>query len=174
MQLHDEKQIEGQTLLQTKVLRIIFFNNRSYPSDELFERSCIMNAYDFYVCERLIYAVHSTRGKIDKNVETLFSHKSSSIFTRSNRTNIFHVPQLRLEVHRQSLKYRGTLLLNYHPRKKYLPPHYEKCESRELSKYYIVLYILHQSKLNSSSCSSFELGPVCEIPICRILQAGAR
>ena len=118
MRLHDKKQIEGQTLLQTKVLRIIFFKHRSYPSDELFERSCIMNAYDLYVCKRLKYEVHSTRGKIDKNVESLFSHKSSSIFTRSNRTIIFHVPQIRLEVHRQSLKYRETLLLSHHPRKK--------------------------------------------------------
>mgnify|MGYP000940316211 CR=1 FL=1 len=121
-------------LLQKKVLRIIFFKNRRYPSDELFERSRIMNVYDLYVCELLKYAVHSTRGKIDENVESLFTHKSSSIFTRSVSTNMFHVPQLGLEVHRQSLKYRGTLLLNHLLKKKLLPADYEKCESRELSK----------------------------------------
>ena len=86
------------------------------------------------VCELLKYAVHSTRGKIDKNVESLFTHKSSSIFTRSVSTNMFHVPQLGLEVQRQSLKYRGTLLLIHLLRKKLLPPDYEICEDRELSK----------------------------------------
>ena len=70
----------------------------------MFERSRIMNVYDLYVCELLKYAVHSTRGKIDKSVESLFTHKSSSIFTRSVSTNMFHVPQLGLEVQLQSLK----------------------------------------------------------------------
>ena len=122
-------------LLQLKVLRIIFFKNRRYPSDELFERSRIMIAYDLYIRELLKYAVHSTRGKIDKNVESLFTHKkSSSIFTRSVSTNMFHAPQLGLEVQLQSLKFRGTLLLNHLLRKKLLPPDYEICEGRELCK----------------------------------------
>ena len=105
-------------LLQKKVLRFIFFKNRRCPSDELFERSRKMNVFDLFVCELLKYAVHSTRGKIDKNVESLFTNQSSSIFTRSVSTNMFHVPQLGLEVQRQSLKYRGTLLLNHLLRKK--------------------------------------------------------
>ena len=78
------------------------------------------------VCELLKYAVHSTRGKTDKNVESLFTHKSSSTFTRNVSTNMFHVPQLGLEVQRQSLKYRGTLLLNHLLRKNHLPPDYER------------------------------------------------
>ena len=47
---------------------------------------------------------------------------------------MFHVPQLGSEFHRQCLKYRGTLLLKYLPRKKLLPPDHEICEIRELSK----------------------------------------
>ena len=78
-------------LLQKKVLRLISLKNRRHPCDELFERSRIMNVYDLYVCELLKYAVHSTRGKIDKNVESLFTQKSSSIFTRNVSTNMFHV-----------------------------------------------------------------------------------
>ena len=46
---------------------------------------------------------------------------------------MFHVPQLSLDVHRQSVKYRGTLL-NHLLGKNRLPPDYETCESRELSK----------------------------------------
>ena len=56
-----------------------------------------------------------------------------SIFTRSVSTNTFHIPQLGLEVHRQSLKYSGTLLLN-HILNINLPPDYEIRETRELSK----------------------------------------
>ena len=52
-------------LLQRKVLRIIFFKSRRYPSDALFEQSRIMDVYDLYVCELVKYAVHSTSGTID-------------------------------------------------------------------------------------------------------------
>ena len=93
-----------------------------------------MNVYEIYVCEPLKYAIHSTRGKIDKYVESLFTQKRSSIFTRSVSTNMFHVPQLGLEVQRQSLKYRETLLLKHLLRKKRSPPDYEICENRELCK----------------------------------------
>ena len=91
-----------------------------------------MNVSDLYVCELLKYAVHSTRGKIDESLvfSLIRAHQFS---TRSVSTNMFHVPQLGLEVHRQSLKYRGTLLLN-HRRENFLPPDYEIGESRELSK----------------------------------------
>ena len=47
---------------------------------------------------------------------------------------MFHVPQLGLEVHPQSLKYQGTLLLNHLLRKIFLPPDFVTCESRVLSK----------------------------------------
>ena len=47
---------------------------------------------------------------------------------------MLHVPQLGLEVHRHSLKYRGTFLLNHFLRKTLLPPDYKICENRELSK----------------------------------------
>ena len=88
-------------LLQKKVLRIILFKIRRDPSDELFERSGIMNVYDRNVCELLNYAVHSTRGKNDKNLESLFTQESSSIFTRSVSTDMFHVPQLILKDQRE-------------------------------------------------------------------------
>ena len=119
-------------LLHKKVLRIIFFKKqRSYWSDELFERSRIMKVYDLYVSELLKYAVQPTRGKIDKNVESFFANKSSSIFTRNVSTNRFHAPQLGLEVQRQSQKYRGKLLLNHLLRKKFclLITRYAKVES---------------------------------------------
>ena len=92
-----------------------------------------MNVYEIYVCELLNYGDHPTRGKIDKNVESLFTHKSILNFTRSVTTSMFLAPQLGLEVHRQSLKYRGTLLLNHLLRKTLLPPDYEISESRELT-----------------------------------------
>ena len=80
-------------LLQKKVLRNICFKNRSYPFDELFERSRIINVYDLYVCEVLKNAFHSRRGKIDKSVKSFFTHKNS-IFTLSVSTETFHVPPL--------------------------------------------------------------------------------
>ena len=100
-------------LLQKKVLPIIFFKIRRYPSDELFEQSRILNVHNLYVRELLKYAIHSMRVEIDKNAESFFTDMSSSIFTRSVSTNMFHVPRLGLEVHRKSRKYRGTLLLNH-------------------------------------------------------------
>ena len=54
----------------------------------------------------------------------------SLTFTPRVSTNLFHSPQLGLQVRRQSLKYRGTLLLNHLLRKK----HYETCKSQEPSK----------------------------------------
>ena len=86
-----------------------------------------MNVYDLYVCELLKYAVHLARGEIDKNVESLFTHRRSSIFIRRVDTNKFHVgsQHLGLEVHRHPLKYRGTLLMKNLLRKKVLPPEYE-------------------------------------------------
>ena len=83
-----KSKMKDMLLVQKKELRIIFFKSRRYPSDELFERSRITNVYDLYVCELLKYAVHSTRGKIDINVESLLTQKSSSIFTRSVSTNM--------------------------------------------------------------------------------------
>ena len=76
-------------LQQWKELRFIFFKIRRYPSDELFERSGILNIYDIYVCELLKDAVHSTRGKLDKIVESLFTQKSSSFLTQSVSTKMF-------------------------------------------------------------------------------------
>ena len=58
--------LKDKLLLQTKVLRNIFFKNRRHPSDERFERSRIMNIYDIYVFEHLKYAAPSTRGKSDE------------------------------------------------------------------------------------------------------------
>ena len=47
---------------------------------------------------------------------------------------MFHVPQLGLEVHRQSLKYRATLLLNRLLRENFCFLINEICENRELNK----------------------------------------
>ena len=121
-------------LVQKKVLRLIFFKSRRYPSEELFERSGIMNVYNLYVFELLKYAVNATRGTFDEHVGSLFTHKASLISTRSVVSNMFHIPHLRLEINRQSLKYRGTLLLNHLLRKKLLPLNFEKCKEQELGK----------------------------------------
>ena len=78
--IRNNTHLKGILLLQKEVLRIIFFKNRRYSSDELFEQSRILNVYDLCVCELLKIAVYSTRGKIVKiDVENLFTHMSSTI-----------------------------------------------------------------------------------------------
>ena len=59
-------------LVQKKILRITYFKNRRYPSDELFKRSKIMNVFDLYVFELLKFAVRSSRESQLHNIKILF------------------------------------------------------------------------------------------------------
>ena len=47
---------------------------------------------------------------------------------------MFHVPEVRTEAIRQSLKYRGTLLLNHLVKTKMLPRNYESIGGNETEK----------------------------------------
>ena len=118
-------------LVQKKILRITYFKNRRYPSDELFERSEIMNVFDLYVFELLKFAVRSSRESQLHNIKSVFIHKNSLVFTRSVSSNMFYVPEARTQVSRQSLKYRGTVLLNHLLKTKLLPRNYESIGENE-------------------------------------------
>ena len=91
-------------LVQKKILRITYFKNRRYPSDELFKRSEIMNVFDLYVFELLKFAVRSSRESQLHNIKSVFIHKNSLVFTRSVSSNMFYVPEARTQVSRQSLQ----------------------------------------------------------------------
>ena len=118
-------------LVQKKILRITYFKNRRYPSDELFKRSEIMNVFDLYVFELLKFAVRSSRESQLHNIKSVFIHKNSLVFTGSVSSNMFYVPQARTQVSRQSLKYRGTVLLNHLLKTKLLPRNYESIGENE-------------------------------------------
>ena len=118
-------------LVQKKILRITYFKNRRYPSDELFKRSEIMNVFDLYVFELLKFAVRSSRESQLHNIKSVFIHKNSLVFTRSVSSNMFYVPEARTQVSRQSLKYRGTVLLNHLLKTKLLPRNYESIGENE-------------------------------------------
>ena len=75
-------------LVQKKILRITYFRNRRYPSDELFKRSEIMNVFDLYVFELLKFAVRSSRESQLHNINSVFIHKNSLVFTRSVSSNV--------------------------------------------------------------------------------------
>ena len=72
-----------------------------------------MNVFDLYVFELLKFAVRSSRESQLHNIKSVFIHKNSLVFTRSVSSNMFYVPEARTQVSRQSLKYRGTVLLNH-------------------------------------------------------------
>ena len=118
-------------LVQKKILRITYFKNRRYPSDELFKRSEIMNVFDRYVFELLKFAVGSSRESQLHNIKSVFIHKNSLVLTRSVSSNMFYVPEARTQVSRQSLKYRGTVLLNHLLKTKLLPRNYESIGENE-------------------------------------------
>ena len=122
-------------LVQKKILRITYFKNRRYPSDELFRRSEIMNVFDLYVFELLKFAVRSCRENQLHNIKSVFIHKNSLVFTRSVSSNMFYVPEARTQVSRQSLKYRGTVLLNHLLKTKLLPRNYESIGENETKRY---------------------------------------
>ena len=89
-----------------------------------------MNVFDLYVFELLKFAVRSSRESQLHNIKSVFIHKNSLVFTRSVSSNMFYVPQARTQVSRQSLNYRGTVLLN-HLKTKLLPRNYESIGENE-------------------------------------------
>ena len=96
--------------------------------------SIVIRYYNIYMKPIIQYGllVHGCTKKSELKDILLLQKKVLRILFQ--KLNKFHVPQLGLEFQRQSLKYRGTLLLNYLLRKKLLPPDYEICESRGLCK----------------------------------------
>ena len=83
--------------------------------------------FDLFVGELLKFAVYTSTGSQVPNIQTLYIHKSSPGFTRSVCSNLFHIAKVRTEVIRQSLEFRGTLLL-FHILKtlvKLLPRNYD-------------------------------------------------
>ena len=64
-----------------------------------------MNVFDLHVFELLKFAVHSNSRSQLPNIKTLYLHKSAPVFTRSVGSNMFHVPEVRIEVSRQPLNH---------------------------------------------------------------------
>ena len=89
-------------LFRTKFF-VLFFKSQRYPSDELFKRSQIMDVFELYVFELLKLAVPASRGSQLPNIKTLYINDSSPAFTRSVCSDMFHVPEVRRVVSRQSL-----------------------------------------------------------------------
>ena len=90
-----------------------------------------MNVFDLYVFELLKFAVRSSRESQLHNIKSVLIHKNSLVFTRSVSSNMFYVPEARTQVSRQSLKYRGTVLLNHLLKTKLLPRNYESIGENE-------------------------------------------
>ena len=89
-----------------------------------------MNVFDIYVFELLKFAVRSSR-ESQLHIKSVFIHKNSLVFTRSVSSNMFYVPEARTQVSRQSLKYRGTVLLNHLLKTKLLPRNFESIGENE-------------------------------------------
>ena len=79
-------------------LRIVFSKTED-TSDELFERSQLMNVFHLSVFELLEFVVHTSR-ESQLPINTLYIHKISPAFTGSVCSNMFHVPEVRTEVSR--------------------------------------------------------------------------
>ena len=102
-----------------------------------------MNVFDLYVFELLKFAVRSSRESQLHIIKSVFIHKNSLVFTRSVSSNMFYVPEARTQVSRQSLKYRGTVLLNHLLKTKLLPRNYESIGENETKR--LILKIKNKS-----------------------------
>ena len=93
-----------------------------------------MNVFDLYVFELLKFAVRSSRESQLHNIKSVFIHQNSLVFTWSYvifYSNMFYVPEARTQVSRQSLKHRGTVLLNHLLKTMLLPRNYESIGENE-------------------------------------------
>ena len=84
-----------------------------------------MNVFDPYVFELSKFAGHINKGSQLPNIKTLNIHNSSPAFTRSVCSNMYHVPEVRTKIRRESPNYQGTLLLNHLLKTKMLHCNYE-------------------------------------------------
>ena len=66
-----------------------------------------------------------------KKLSQVTGNQNSLVFTRSVSSNMLHVPEARTQVSRQSLKYRGTVLLNHLLKTKLLHRNYESISENE-------------------------------------------
>ena len=109
----------------------------------LMKRSQIMNVFDLYEFELLKFAVHTSRESHPPNMKILYIHGILPVFTRRVCFNTFHVPEVR-----QSLKYRGTLSLNYLIKTKILPRNnYESISGIETRKVILNIEIINCERL---------------------------
>ena len=119
-------------------------------TDDIHRMNCskeakLWNVFDLYVFELLKFAVRSSRESQLHNIKSVFIHKNSLVFTRSVSSNVFYVPEARTQVSRQSLKYRGTVLLNHLLKTKLLPRKYESIGENETER----LMIKIKNKISS-------------------------
>ena len=105
--------------------------------------------------------MRSSRESQLHNIKSGFIHENSLVFTRSVSSSMFYVPEARTQVSRQSLKYRGTVLLNHLLKTKLLPRNYESIGGYETKR--LILKI--KNKISSERLVDivfcFLLMPLC-------------
>ena len=108
-------QLKPIYLVQKKIIRLMYFRNKRTPSENLFESANILDVYKLYLHEVLKFAVKSVSQKHPSNyLNGLFERKTvSSLMTRSVNRGELDLLSPKNSNNKNSLKYRGTILLNY-------------------------------------------------------------
>ena len=101
--------------LQKKVLRMIYFKPREFPSESLFRRARVLSVYNLHVYDLFKFSLKGLNTQhcsadLNSYFNTIISHRYN---TRARMTEQHDIPKFRTTACKQSLKYRGTILLDY-------------------------------------------------------------
>ena len=108
---------------QKRILRLINSKRRDFPSRILFEKNNILDIYDLYTLELLKFALKSlNKLHVSQYLNNLFiKYNTGHLETRGKVRGKLIIPKAITKMNRNSLKNRGTRLVNYMLDRKLLP-----------------------------------------------------
>ena len=128
-------------LFQKRILRLIYSKRRDFPSRILFEKDNILDIYDLYTLELLKFSLKSlNKLHVSQYLNSLFiKYNAEHLETRGKVKGKLIIPKAANKMNRNSLKNRGTRLVNYMLDRKLLPPNLGKMNPFNIKKFCIEL-----------------------------------
>ena len=102
-------------MVQKKLLKLIFFKKPRESVTHLFSESTILSVYDLYILELMKFVLKLINRKLPtRYLNSLYQRDMNSCHTtRSVSSGLFKKPRLRKASDKNTLSWRGTVLLNY-------------------------------------------------------------
>ena len=102
-------------MVQRKLLKLIFFRKQRDTVSCLFSDSTILSVNDLYILELLKFVLKSVNAKLPtRYLNSLYQRDvKDCLTTRSVSSGLFKKPRLNKAADKNSLAWRGYVLLNY-------------------------------------------------------------